>query len=287
MTIAIAGHRGYIGGALYDALPYHPYVDHFRIDDEREAAELVRHSDTLYICAGVTGGAGLLKKDPRALVGPNVRLHQLLFDACVETGCRKVICMGSTTGYPEADAPLREDDYQRGEVPACYFNPGTARRFIESMAAMYPELDVTFLRATNVYGTTRDNYDPESSHVIAATIRKVAERQDPLTVWGDGHDRRDAIHIEDMVRALILAKDAPPGAYNIGFGSTMSVREMLGVLLMEAGYEPEVIFDAAKPSLLRSREVDITKARDVLKWEPTISMVDGLRRTLREYVAAR
>ena len=286
MKLAHCGHEGFIGSHLYAALckmGRKPDTLAGHVRDDFTAHCLVEGCDVLYITGGVTGGAGLLKANPRALVHPNLKLHSLLFEACADVGCRKIICMGSTTGYPETTYPLREEDFHTDDVPACYFNPGHTRRFIERLAAMYPELEVTFLRTTNVIGPA-DNFDPETSHVTAATIRKVAEKQSPIVVWGDGSEQRDIIHVDDMTRALIAALDAPPGAYNIGRGSMASVNEILGLLCLAAKHEAEIRYDATKLTLLKYRAFDVSKAREVLKWRAEISLEDALARTLAWYL---
>lgn len=287
--IAIAGHKGFIGSSLNASLAklgITASTIEGKIRDSDTAETLVEGCDLLYICAGVTGGAGFLASYPRAMVGPNVNLHLLLFDACVAQGVKKVIALSSTTGYPDRDHPLREMEYFEGELHSQYFAPGHARRFIERLAPMYPELEITFIRPTVVYGPG-DDYNLETSHVIPALVRKVAERQDPITLWGGGNEWRDAVYIDDVVQALILAESVPGWQFNLATGSGMTVAETLHTLARYAGYDPAIKCDMTKPSMLKKRELDTSRARTMLKWEPKIKMEEGLLKTLRAYENGR
>lgn len=284
--ILVCGASGFIGGALFRNLREAVPADHKNFDLTRrvDCHAAVYGCDTVYICAGVTGGSGLIASDPLSLVTPNILIHTNLFAACRDAGVKKVVALSSTTGYPDTDLPMSEGDYFSGEPHPAYFNPGHTRRFIERLGAMYPELNVTFLRPSVVYGPG-DDFHPETSHVIPALVRKVAERRNPITIWGDGSNWRDAVYIDDMVRALVLAKDAPAGAYNIATGEGMTVTQMLVHLQAASGHHPAIEYDATKPSMLKKRVLNIEKAKRVLGWEPTIHMEEGLCKTLDWYAS--
>lgn len=290
--IAVCGGYGFIGAALVRKLSEDPANaimwsmsrEHCDLRLPMHCEQFVRRADVVYMCAGVTGGSGLIASDPLSLVTPNVLMHLNLFEACKRAGVKKVICLSSTTGYPDTDLPMSEEDYFAGEPHPAYFNPGHARRFIERLGLMYP-LNIVFLRPSVVYGPG-DNFDPETSHVIPALVRKVAERQNPITIWGDGSNWRDAVYIDDVVRALVLASEAPAGAYNIASGEGMIVQEILATLIAvypKFGSYPEIKYDRSRPSMLKKRVLNIEKAKRVMGWEPTVRMQDGLRRTLDWY----
>lgn len=231
--------------------------------------------------AGVTGGVGLLKSDPYAMVTPNVIINANMFRACAEEGVKKIICMSSTTGYPFADHALKEEEYFDGEVIPGYFNTGHTRRYIERLGSMY-DMSVTFLRCAGAYGPG-DDFSPETSHVVGATVRKVAERQNPIYIWGDGKDVRDLTYIDDLVRALILARQLEGhNSINIGSGQGVDVETIVRTLCEIAGYMPTAIHDN-RPSIMRFRVLDITKAHKVLGWEPQIPIEEGLSKTLSWY----
>lgn len=292
MKIAVSGATGFIGSHLVKALDATDDVvttsEHSFLCDLRkpeEAFYLVSGADLVYHCAGVTTGSGAAGDGGRNLVADNVRLMISMMEACAHAKVRKLICMSSTTGYP--DRPLlTEDEYFEGEVHPAYKLVGESKRFIERLGAMAPEMEVTFIRCSGAYGPGA-NFDPETSHVIEATIRKIAEHQNPLIVWGDGEDTRDAVYIDDLTRALVLAAAAPPGAYNIACGTGMTVTQILKTLMYHnPAYDPEdtfIEYDLTRPKMIRTRVLDTTKARAVLGWEPTVSMAEGLIKTYDWY----
>ena len=291
--ILTLGSAGFIGRALCDKLDEHgiPYKgiacssEWLRLD--QSAAWLERELvgvDTVYIAAGRTGGVGRMARDPLSFVLPNVRIQMNVMEACIKAGVRRVISGQSITGYPDTMLPVEEDEYQSGTLHPAYFVPGNTWRFVGRFAEMVSRashLEVVFLRPSNVYGP-RNDFDPQTSHVIEATVRKVYERQDPFIVWGNGEEKRDPTYIDDLAEALVQAREWPAGAYNIGTGQSVSVKDMVGVLLAHANFAPEVRYDSTKPTAIPTRYLDCNKAR-AMGWQPKVSIEEGLVRTFDWY----
>lgn len=277
----VFGSMGFIGSAVSKRLPdaWHvPSSSHGYFLDGEGIEKHIGEGDTVYLCAGRTGGVGRMAKDPFSFVLPNVRIHMNVFEACRQAGVKKVVCIQSTTGYPNTGEPVDEEDYDTGDLHPKYFCPGTAHRFIYRLAQMYP-MDILFFRPSNVYGP-ENNFDPQYSHVIEATVRKVAERQDPFVIWGDGTETRDAVYIDDLVDAMLM--DLPAGAYNVGSGEEMSVNEIATILIEEEGYDPDIKYDPGKPTAIAARRVNCDKLRGY-GWRPKTSMKQGLKKTLDWY----
>lgn len=218
-----------------------------------------------------------MAQDPLSFVYPNVRIHMNVFEAAVAAGVRRVVCVGSTTGYPNSPEAMTEDQYCEGDLHPAYFVPGNTHRFIKRLAMMHKSLETVFFRPSNVYGP-RNNFDPQNSHVIEATVRKVAEKQDPFVIWGTGSEVRDAIYITDLAEAISLGAECEPGDYNVGSGQEMNVNEIAKVLLDHAGHSPKIEHDLSKPTAIPARRVSTTKLR-ALGWTPKVSMEEGLRKT--------
>ena len=281
----ILGAHGLIGSHVCAALPTAvkaPRSDQCDLRDASEARYAISGHDVVINCAGTTAGSGGAGEGGRNLVADNVHINMSVFDACAQAGVKKLICLSSTTGYPQRSL-LSEDQYFEGDVHPAYSAVGESKRFIERLAAMYPEVETVFLRCSGTYGPGAD-FNAQTSHVIEATVAKVARGDNPLTIWGDGEDERDAVHIDDLVRAIVLAIDAPAGAYNIASGESMSINEIVAHLCKGAGYRPRIEHDLSKPAMIRTRNLDISKARNVLRWSPAITMRDGLAATYRWYV---
>ena len=220
-----------------------------------------------------------MRKDPMAFVYPNIRIHLNVFEQCVKQGVKRVVLPGSTTGYADSPEAMKEENYGEGELHPAYFLPGNTHRFIKKVSSAQP-FEVLIFRPSNVYGP-ENNFDPENSHVIEATVRKVAERHDPFVIWGDGKQVRDAVYVDDLADAMVM--DLPPGDYNVGSGEEMSVNEMVDLLLKYDGQTPKIEHDLSKPTAINARRVDCSKLRS-FGWKPKVSMAAGLKTTLDWYL---
>lgn len=287
--VLVTGANGFIGGALVKRLEAEGAQvtawtrEMGDLRDREQCDRAVWCQDAVFHFAAVTAGAGVVVANPMALVTDNLVMTANMLAAASSAKVHKFIFPSSTTGYPDIDKPMREEDYFTGTPFKGYYPIGMTKRYLETLAAMYPMTTVA-LRATNVYGPG-DCFDPVRSHVIPATIRKVAERQNPIVVWGDGLDARDAIYIDDMTRACVLSADLIPGhhAFNLGLGKSYTIREILSVLLSYEGYRPKIEYDISKPQLLRKREVTTDYTEMCLGWTYHITMEEGLKRTLAWY----
>ena len=285
MSSVILGASGFIGDAVAHRLPSLRRVNCSSKEPSLDGDASWLNLDgveTIYLCAGRTGGVGRMASDPLSFVYPNVRIHMNVFEAAVKAGVRRVVCVGSTTGYPDTGEAVTEDQYLEGDLHPAYFVPGNAHRFIKRLAMMHRGLETVFFRPSNVYGPG-NNFDPANSHVIEATVRKVAERQDPLKIWGTGEEVRDAIYIDDLAEAIALGATCPPGDYNVGSGEEMTVNQIVDVLLGHAALRPVLVHDLSKPTAIAARRVDCTKLKS-LGWAPKAGMVEGLKRTYDWYV---
>lgn len=288
----VIGASGFIGGAVLECLGRIEDQDWLyaipssssgeRLDQDASWLPL-KGGEIVYLCAGRTGGVGRMKNDPMSFVYPNVKIHMNVFEACAKAGVKRVICVGSTTGYPNTDHPVTEDEYLNGELHPAYDIPGNAHRFIKRLAGWQP-FETVFFRPSNVYGP-HNSFDPEKSHVIEATVRKVAERQDPFVIWGTGKEVRDAIYIDDLAEAMTYGETCPPGDYNVGSGQEMTVNEIVYTLCEHAKFSPEIRHDLTKPTAIPARRVNCDKLRS-LGWSPKVSMEEGLRKTYDWYLAS-
>ncbi len=273
-----------------------PLVDYMkgdltRAEDCRRAVEGMHY---VYLCAANSSGAAMISATPMIHVTPNILINTQMLEAAYEAGVEKFIWLGSTVAYPMSDKPMKEDQLLTGDPFHKYFFAGWAKRFTEILCQMYGEklakpMTTIVLRPTNVYGPG-DDFELATSHVIPALIRKTVERWDPMEIWGDGSEVRDAIYVDDMVEAMVLAaaKLDRYAAINIGLGRGYSVRDLLKIILELDGYEDaRISFDTTKPTMIPLRLVDTSKAESLLAFRARTDIREGLRRTLEWYRRSR
>lgn len=274
-----------------------PQVEYITVDltkgeDCRRAVEGV---DYAFLCAAETHGAAFMAKTPMGLVTPNVLMNTRMLEAAYQANIKKILWLSSTTGYPPSgERPVKEEEMFDGDPFEKYFFVGWMKRFTEVLCRMYGEklakpMTTIVLRPTNIYGPG-DDFEFATSHVIPALIRKVIERWDPIEVWGTGDDIRDAIYVDDMVEAMVMAMERVNryDVFNIGLGRAASVKEILAMLLAIDGYRnAKIKFDPSKPTMIPIRLVDVSKAERALGWKAKIDFMEGLEKTMRWYRESR
>ncbi len=247
--------------------------------------------DYVFMCAANTSGAAVMTKTPLVHLTPNVIMNVSMLDAAYKAGVKKFQFLSSNTVYPLTDTPVKESDCTN-EFYEKYHIVAWMKRFTEIVCEMYDQkiakpMRVSVVRPGNIYGEY-DDFEWETSHVIPALVRKVAERMAPLEVWGDGKDLKDFIYIQDFVDGMLAAFEKIEGydPINIAGGNSVTVRDVLGHLLKAGNYEnAEVKYNTDKPSMIPKRLIDIDHAKKVLGWAPRTPIAEGLARTLAWYKA--
>jgi len=256
-----------------------------------DCARAVEGVDVVFICSAQTSGAGVIRTTPLVHVTPNVLINSLLLEAAYQAQVKKVCFISSGAAYPGTGArPVAEAEMFDGDPEEVYFPAGWMKRYAEILCRTYAEkianpMATVVIRPSNVYGPY-DKFDFAVSHVTAALVRRVAERQTPLQVWGTGEDIRDLIYIDDFVEGTLaaVATDLPFLAVNICAGQGYAVRQVLETLLDVDGFsDARVTFDASKPSTVPVRLMDNALARSLLGFEAKLPLAEGLRRTLDWY----
>ena len=215
-----------------------------------------------------------------------------MLQAAWAANIERFLLYSSSTGYPVANYPIKEEEMWSGPTHPTYFGYGWMRRYFERLGEFVVSksgVKIAIVRPTAVYGKW-DNFDPVTSHVIPALIRKAVERLDPYEVWGDGEEVRDLLYAEDLARGslLMLEKCANCDPVNIGYGQGFTVKEVIKIILKAADYEnANVVYNTSKPSTIPIRMVDTTKAKNLLGFEPQVSLEEGLTDTVKWYQERR
>lgn len=244
--------------------------------------------DYLIVSNAVSFGAKFIQNNPLALINANTIMNVNLLDAAARNGVKKVVYYGSTTGYPDTELPVKEEDMFTGDPFDKYFSVGWMKRYAEVLMRLYAEklkkMTCVSLRLSNVYGRY-DKFNPETSHVLPALIRKFAEKQNPLEVWGNGEESRDLIHVGDVVRATVLALEKVEGfeAINIGAGDTWTVNNLIDKLSVISDFNPDKKYLPNNSQMIKVRKVDVSKAEKLLGFKPEININYGIAETLKWY----
>jgi GDP-L-fucose synthase len=264
---------------------------------ETTSADLTRPEDCLRVtrgvdcvlhAAGAVAGAGASHEQAFAGIAANLVLTARVLEAVAANRVSRCLIFSSSTVYPALDRPVREEDIETGPPHPSYAGYGWMRRYFEQLSDLVARdagVHMAVVRPTAVYGR-HDNFDPATSHFVPALIRRAVCRERPFEVWGTGDETRDLLHVRDLARGCLLAleKQRPAKPINIGYGTPVTVREVVRIVLDAAGYnDADVVFNPQRPGTIRSRNVDCTKARDVLGFRPAVSLEEGLRDTVSWY----
>lgn len=259
------------------------------LNRREDCLETVKGVDYVFHAAGAVAAAAVTAGNPMAAMNANLILTAQMLEAAWSEGIDRFLLFSSSTGYPAADYPVKEDEFWSGPTHPAYFGYGWMRRYLERLGefvASKSNINVAIVRPTAVYGP-HDNFDPVTSHVIPALIRRAAEKQNPFVVWGTGEEIRDFLHIEDLARGclLMLEKKADCDPVNIGYGKAIKIKEIVKTILDAVGHnDAELVFDSSKPIAIPVRMVDTQKAKRLLGFEPEISLEEGLYDMVRWYM---
>ena len=305
-TVLVTGGTGFIGRHLVEQLltqsahvvvPVHERplppelagVDVVPADLTRpdDCLRVTRGVDCIFHAAGAVSGAGVEAGDVMPALVTNLVLTARVLEAAWKNGVGRCLVFSSSTAYPAVERPVREIDMWSGPPDAAYFGYGWMRRYFEMLGEFVSRQSSTriaIVRPTAVYGR-HDNFGG-TSHFVPALVRRAVERAQPFEVWGTGDETRDLLHVTDLARGCLLAleRHACADPINIGYGQPVSVRDVVGRILDAADYrEARVVFNPARPGTIRSRVVDCSKAREVLGFQPSCTLEDGIRDTVCWY----
>ncbi|MEL7502832.1 MAG: GDP-L-fucose synthase [Cyanobacteria bacterium J06554_6] len=248
--------------------------------------------DIVIHLAAHVGGIGLNREKPAELFYDNLMMGTQLIHAAYEQGVQKFVCVGTICAYPKfTPVPFKEDDLWNGYPEETNAPYGIAKKALLVQLEAYRQqygFDGVYLLPVNLYGP-EDNFDPRSSHVIPALIRKVHEAQvrgdKTLPAWGDGSPTREFLYSEDAARGIVMAtqrySDAAP--VNLGTGSEISIRNLVHLICNLMGFEGEVVWQTDQPNGQPRRCLDTTRAKAAFGFEAQVSFEEGLKNTIEWY----
>ncbi len=258
-----------------------------------DCARAVRGMDAVFHLAAYGWGLGENVKRQPELLTENVLLNTALLDAAYRAGVERYLFTSSSSVYSTGDVDILTEDQPWDAPPhsseSCF---GWSKRLGEIQGRAYHEhygMGVAIVRPSNPYGPG-DNFDPETSHVIPALIRRAVARENPFVVWGSGRAVRNFVHARDVARAMLLALERHPTAtpFNIAGEESTSIRELVHLVLRLAGHEGATVeFDATQPEGHHRKVLSVKKAANLLGFRVEIGLETGLAETIEWFRRVR
>lgn len=303
-TVFVAGHRGLVGSAIERKLREKGYekllrktrseldlTDQSRVRDFFES----ERPDAVILAAAKVGGIGANSAYPAEFIYTNLAIEVNVIHQAWLSGVKKLLFLGSSCIYPKfAPQPIRE-----GSLLSGFLEPTNEAYAIAKIAGLKmceyysTQYGASFISVmpTNLYGPN-DNFDPESSHVLPAMIRKfddaVRNGDDKVVLWGSGAPKREFLHVDDLAGACVYLLEGYSGTafLNIGSGREVTIRKLAGIVKKITGFSGEIVWDSAKPDGTPRKLLDISRIT-ALGWKPAIDLESGIESTYRWYLANR
>jgi GDP-L-fucose synthase len=245
----------------------------------------------LHLAAAV-GGIGANRANPGRFFYENAIMGIQLIEACRRHGVEKTVVLGTICAYPKfTPVPFREEDLWNGYPEETNAPYGIAKKALLVQCQAYRKqygMNAIFLLPVNLYGPG-DNFDPESSHVIPALIRKCVEAveagREEIVVWGDGSATREFLYVADAAAGILAATERydKPAPVNLGSGMEISIRDLVGKIAALTGFRGKVVWDTSKPNGQPRRCLDVSRAAREFGWRAQTPFDEGLRATVAWY----
>jgi GDP-L-fucose synthase len=303
-VVHVAGHRGLVGSAVRRHLAAVGFTNligspssELDLRDERAVTAYYERNRPEYVVLAAARVGGILANSsrPAEFLSDNLRIQLNVIDAAARFGVRKLLFLGSSCIYPKlAPQPISEDALLTGPLEPTNSAYAIAKiAGIAHVQALRAEYGLPWISAmpTNLYGPG-DNFDPQSSHVLPALIRKfhdaAAAELHHVTLWGTGTPRREFLHSDDLARAclLLLEEYDDPTPINVGVGEDLTIAALADEVADVVGWRGEICWDSSKPDGTPRKLLDVERITR-LGWKAEISLGEGLRSTYRWFLGNR
>lgn len=300
--ILLTGGAGFLGSFVVEKLLqrgvpkeniFIPRSKEYDLRNRANCERVVQGRDIVIHLAANVGGIGYNQEKPAELFYDNLIMGAELMEAARKAGVEKFVAVGTICSYPKfTSLPFREEDFWAGfpeETNAPY---GLAKKMLTVQAAAYRTqygFNAISLLQVNLYGP-KDNFDPNSSHVIPALISKIYEAKksdrDYVEVWGTGKATREFLYVEDAAEGIILAAEKynKPEPVNLGSGMEISIKDLVEIISKLMDFHGEIRWDASKPDGQPRRLLDVSKAEKEFGFKAKTSFDEGLKKTIEWYM---
>lgn len=300
--ILLTGGAGFVGQYVNKAIKEKvkgkkiviPKSKEFDLREMKNCLQVTKNIDIVIHLAGAVGGIGYNRENPGSLFYDNVTMGVNLIEASRINKVKKFVCIGTICAYPKfTPIPFKEKNLWNGYPEETNAPYGLAKKALLVMLQAYRQqynFNGIYLLPVNMYGPG-DNFDPKSSHVIAALIKKIhdAKKQNKreIIVWGDGRASREFFYVEDAARAIVLATEKydQPEPVNIGAGFEITIKDLVNKLVKLMDFKGRIVWDKSKPNGQPRRCLDVSKAKKEFGFVAKTDFDEGLRKTVKWYTA--
>lgn len=304
--VTVTGGSGFLGSYIVKQLQQTEWCGDIFVPRSRDydlrRNEMVRRMykdfrpDIVIHLAAVVGGIGANRSRPGEFFYDNLMMGTQLIEQGRHFGLEKFVSIGTVCAYPKfTPVPFKEEDLWQGYPEETNAPYGLAKKMLLVQGQAYRQqygFNAIYLLPTNLYGP-RDNFDPASSHVIPALIKKCVDAlekgEKQLVVWGDGSPTREFLYVEDCAEAIILAAERydQPEPVNIGSGFEISIKDLIHLIAEITGFSGEIVWDTSKPNGQPRRGLDVSRAKQLFGFEAKTDFHVALKQTVQWYLQQR
>jgi GDP-L-fucose synthase len=303
--IVITGGHGFLGSHVVRALRASGYTNvltfrsaEYDLTHEAQVEQMLADlkPEAIVHLAAVVGGIGANRKYPGTYFYKNLMMGAVLMELARRAGVKRFLSIGTICSYPKfTPVPFHEDELWNGYPEETNAPYGLAKKMLLVQSRAYRQefgFDAPNVMLVNLYGPG-DNFDPETSHVIPALIRKFVEaieRGDTeVPVWGSGNATREFLYVEDAAQAIALAMEKLEGSepVNVGAGVEISIKDLAETIARLTGFKGRLAWDPTKPDGQPRRCLDVTRAKELLGFSASTPFEQGLAKTIAWYRAHR
>lgn len=300
-TILVTGGSGFLGRHIVNELKQRGYQSimaprsaEYDLTQEADVVRLMQtvRPDVVIHAAAVVGGIGVNREKPGEFFYKNLMMGTMTIEQARLVGVRKFVAIGTVCAYPKfTPVPFKEDDLWEGYPEETNAPYGLAKKMLLVQCNSYREqygFNGIFLLPVNLYGPG-DNFDPASSHVIPALIRKFVEAResgaDRVEVWGDGSPTREFLYVADAAQGIVDAMERfdGPEPVNLGSSNEISIRDLAELIRRLVGFGGDLVWDTSKPNGQPRRKLDVSRAERFFGFRSTTDFETGLRETIDWY----
>jgi len=301
MTVLVTGGAGFLGSSLVRTLKEHGLAEeNIRVPRSRDldlrrwenCVAAVEDVDLVIHLAAKVGGIGYNMANPGSLFYDNAIMGIQLMEAARQANVAKFVAVGTICAYPKfTPIPFREEELWEGYPEETNAPYGLAKKMLLVQAQAYRQqygFNAIYLLPVNLYGPG-DNFDPASSHVIPALIKKFVEAvesgAESVDVWGTGAASREFLYVDDAAEGIALAAERydKPDPVNLGAGFEITIRDLASLIADLIGFTGEIVWDTAKPDGQPRRCLAVSRAEQQFGFRAKVDFREGLERTIAWY----